>query len=166
MNRWLMRLAICGMLAGLGFWTYRILFPGPEQIIRKYLSEIARLASVKPNEGALTRLANSQKLTSFCTSDVQIALEVPGRSTQTLNGRDELLQAALATRSFMTNLKVKFLDVSVMVAEDGQSAITHLTAEANLPGENVPEVQELKILFRKIEGNWLITRAETVRTLH
>lgn len=166
MSRWLVRLGLGAIALGLALWTWRVLFPGPEQIIRKHLAEVARHASVKPNESPLARLANSQKLASFCTSDVEVAVDVPGRSSQLLSGRDDLFQAALAARSIMTNLKVKFLDVSVVVAEDKQSAVTRLTAEANFPGEKLPEVQELKIIFRKVDRDWLISRAETVKTLH
>jgi len=58
------------------------------------------------------------------------------------------------------------VDVTVVVGTDGQAAQAHLTAKANLPGESMPQVQELKIGFRKIEREWLIDRVQTVRTLH
>jgi len=166
MNRRLPWLIFLAAVLALVFWGWLILFPGPDRIIRKHLAEVAHLASVTPNEGPLARLANAQKLTTFCTADVEIAVDIPGRTPQTLSGRDELLQTALAVRSMMSNLKVEFLDVGVALESDEQSAVARLTAKANLPGENIPEVQELKIAFQKAGRDWLIRRAETVRTLH
>jgi hypothetical protein len=142
------------------------LFPSPERIIAKQLAHIARLASAGPNEGALARLANSQKLTTFCAPDVEISVDIPGRFSQSLNGREELLQAVLSARSTFNPLKVEFLDVSVVPSADKQSAQAHLTAKATFPGERIPEVQELRIHFRKVDRDWLIEHAETVRTLH
>jgi hypothetical protein len=166
MNRWLVRVGLLGAFLGLGYGGWIVLFPSPERIIAKRLAHIAHLASVAPNEGALARLANSQKLTTFCSSDVEIAVDVPGRVSQTLNGRDELLQAVIAAHSTLSPFKVEFLDVTVIVNPDKQSAQAHLTAKATFPGERTPEVQELKIDFRKVEHDWLIQHAETVRTLH
>src|SRR5262249_32250024 len=160
-----LRLIFLAAVLALVFWGWLVLFPGPDRIIRKRLAEVARLVSVVPNEGPLARLANAQKLTTFCTPDLEVALEVPGPSAQTIGGRDELLQTAVAARSIMTNLKVEFLDIGVAIDRDKQTALVRLTAKANLPGENIPEVQELKIAFQKMGHDWLIRRAETVKTL-
>ena len=48
----------------------------------------------------------------------------------TIMGRDEITQAALAARSTVSSLSVKFLDVDVTVAPDKQSATADLTVEA------------------------------------
>jgi hypothetical protein len=53
----------------------------------------------------------------------------------------------------------------VTVAPDKQSAVADLTVQANISGEPDPIVQEMKFTLRKIDGRWLITRVETVRTL-
>lgn len=166
MKGWLVRAALLGALLGLVYCGWIVLFPSPERIIAKRLAHVARLACVGPNEGALARLANGQKLTTFFTSDVEITVDVPGRTSQTLNGRDELLQAVMAARSALAPLKVEFLDITVSLNADKQSALAHLTAKATLPGERSPEVQELKIDFRKTDHDWLIQHVETVRTLH
>jgi len=38
-------------------------------------NELAKLASFSGNEGPLAKLSNAQKLTTFCTSDVEITVE-------------------------------------------------------------------------------------------
>jgi hypothetical protein len=166
MSRWLVRAGLLGGALGLSYWGWIVLFPGPARIIQMRLAHIARLASVAPNEGALARMINSQKLAGFCTSDVEISIDLPGRVEHRLNGRDELLQAVLAASSTVSPLKIDFLDIGVLVGTDNQSAVAHLTAKASFPGERIPEVQELTVDFRKVGRDWLIAHAETVKTLH
>ncbi len=164
MTRWAFRLVFLGALTALLIWGWLVLFPTPEHVIRNQLSDLARTASVAPNEGPLAKAYNSQKLASFFAPDVEIILDVPGHAAE-IHDRDELMRAAMAWRSNVSGVKVEFLDVSVMVAPDKLSAISHLTGKANVPGESVPEVQELKIAFKKLDGKWLVHRVETVKTL-
>lgn len=165
MRVWLARLALLGLLGVAGFWAWHWLFPSAEQVIRKDLKELAKAASITTNEGALARLANARKLSSFFSHDAQITIDVPGRSLQTLNGQDDIQQAAMGVRAIFNVLKVHFIDVVVTVGADKQSALVDLTATATLPGEQIPEVQELELRFKKLDHNWLITRVVTVRTL-
>jgi len=164
MMRWLFRLVLVGGFLALAILGWRVFFPTPEQVIRRQLADLARIASIAPNEGPLAKAYNSQKLTSFFAPDVEIVLDIPGHSAA-LHDRDELMRAAMAWRSSATSLKVEFLDVSVAIVPDKQSAQAHLTAKANLPGESLPEVQELRVAFRKMDGKWLINRVDTVKTL-
>ena len=80
-------------------------------------------------------------------------------------GREEIQQAALAARASVTALIVTFPDVTVMVNADHESAAADLTLQAQVPGQPDMFVQEVKITLRKINGQWLIVKAETVRTL-
>ena len=165
MRVWLARLVFLGAIGVAAFWAWHFFFPSPEQVIRKELGQVAAAASIAPNEGQLAKLANSQKLISFFAPDVQVTVDIPGRSSQTFNGRDEIQQATLGARSLLNTLKVQFLDVIVIVAPDKQSAQAHLTATATLPGEKLPEVQELQFRFKKLDRNWLIDKVDTVKTL-
>ena len=165
MRVWLARLALAGVVGAVGFWAWQFLFPSPEHVIRKRLGELAAAVSIAPNEGPLAKLANTQKLIGFFSSDVSVTVDVPGRSMQTFNGRDEIQQAALGARGLLSTLKVQFVDIFVSVNPDKQSAQAHSTATATLPGEKLPEVQELEIGFKKLEHDWLINHVETVKTL-
>jgi hypothetical protein len=165
MRTWVIRGVLVAVLVVAGIWGWRLLHPSPEQIIRKRLIEIAEVASFSGNEGSLTKLSKIQKLSSFCTSDVQITVEVPGRSPQSLNGREEVLQAAAGARSVMSSLRVEFLDTTIAVKPGQPVASADLTLKCNVSGEPDFLVQELKLLFTKTNGDWLISRAETVKTL-
>jgi len=165
MKRWLTRIVLLAVLVAVGIWVWSILFPSPERAIRQRLAEVAKAASFPSKESPLAVAANSQRLTTFCTDDIMITVELPGRSQHTVNGRDELLQGAMAARSFAPGLKVEFVDVTVTLAPDRQSAVANLTAKGNVPGEKDLLVQELKIKLKKVGRDWLIERIETVKTL-
>ncbi len=159
------RLIFIAALAALGVWLWTVLFPSPEKIIRKRLAEVARTASFAPNEGPLARMINVETFAGHFSADVQVSLDTLGHERHALSGRDEIAQAAMAARNTISSLKVAFLDVNVSVSPDKQSATVDLTAKADTPSEKNFVVQEMKFTLKKIDGEWLITRVETVHTL-
>jgi hypothetical protein len=165
MKKWLLRGVLTAGVVLLGIWGWHLLFPTPEQVVRKELAELAQTASIQPGESQLARAAHAHKLIGFFSPDAEIVIDVPGSSQHTLTGIDDIRQAAMAARASLRSLTVQFIDITVEVAPDRKSAVTRFTAQATLPGENIPEVQELKVGFKKVDSDWLINRAETVRTL-
>jgi hypothetical protein len=160
-----LRVILLAALVALGVWLWFVLFPGPEKIIRRRLTELARTASFSSGENDLARLAAAQKLTGFFATNIELNIDVPGRVQHRLLGRDEIKQAAFGARSTLGGLKVTFLDISVTVAPDKQSAVADLALEANIAGQHDTIVQEMKFTFQKTDDGWLISRVETVRTL-
>jgi hypothetical protein len=165
MSKWLFRIVLALALLGAGYWAWTVFFPSPETVIRARLHELAKVASISANEAPLAQLSNAQLLTTFFTADVEITVNVPGQSMQTFQGRDQIMMAASAARSRFGALKVEFLDITIALAPDKESASVELTGKAQVPGERDFFVQELKFLLRKVDGKWLINRVETVRTL-
>jgi hypothetical protein len=153
------------VLVGLGFWGWRVFFPGPEQAIRKRIAALAQSASFSPPQGSLALALNSQKLANFCAPDVQISVDIPGLMQHTFSGRDQVRDVALAARANLSALSVEFVDLNVSVGPDKLSAVVNLTAKARVPGEREVLPQELKFLLRKTSGDWFINRVETVKTL-
>ncbi len=166
MKKWLIRLIAAGVLIGLGIWLYGILFPGPEKIIRKRLSQIAQTASFDSDEGTIVRMAKVEHLASFCAPDVECIIDTPDIGQHTFSGRNELTQAAMAARSTAASLHVRFLDIAVTIAPDNQNGTAELTAEISRPGEKDFGVLELRFTFRKVGSDWLISKIETVKTLY
>ena len=161
----IVRIVLVVALAALGIWLWTVLFPNPEKVIRQRLTELARIASFSSNESDLARLAAARSLAGFFSTNVEFQVELPELARRDSMDRDEITQAAFAARSRVGGLKVKFPDINVTVAPDKQSAVADLTVEANISGERDPMVQEMKFTLQKIDGRWLITRVETVRTL-
>lgn len=165
MRLWLSRTVLGGALIALGIWGWKALYPGPEHTIRKHLSELAHAATIDPNESSLVKLAKSQKLASFFTPDTEIQVDMPGRFPQSVNGREEVMQAALSVRSAVKAIKVQFIDISVKLESDGETGVAHFTVKADVAGESTPQVEELEARFKKVDGDWLIKHVENVKTL-
>lgn len=164
MKEWFIRIALVAALIALGLWGWRVFFPGPERVIRKRISELAKAASFSPNEGALAKAYNATALADLFTPDVEITLEVYN-SQRSISGRDQIMQAAMAARSRVSSLTVEFPDVKVNVAPDGASAVVLLTARGYVPGERDSYLQELRLRLIKVKRDWLINQVQTVKTL-
>ena len=148
-----------------GFLAFQTLFPSPQKVIRKRLVELARIASFEANEAPLAKLVNAQKLGSYFAARVEVDLDMPGRGLQTFNGRDELIQAAAAARTQLSAMDVRFPDIVVIVASDGQSAEANVTVRAQIGGQRELYIEEIKFSLEKLGGDWLIHRIESVNTL-
>jgi acyl CoA:acetate/3-ketoacid CoA transferase alpha subunit len=161
----IIRIVLLAALAALGVWLWTILFPSPEKVIRRRLTELARIVSSSSNEGDLTRLAAARSVAGFFSTNVELNVELPELGQRNSMDREEITQAALMARSRAGGVQVKFPDINITVAPDKQSAVADLTVEANVSGEQSPMVQEMKFTLQKTDGQWLITRVETIRTL-
>ena len=165
MKTWLLRALWLAALIIAGVWGWGLLHPNPERVIRQRLAEVAQVASFSGKESPLAQAANSQKLTTFCTPDIEIPVDISGHGQHTVSGHDELFQGAMGARALVRGLKVEFLDVSVTVGPDGQTAIVRLSAKGTVPGEKDLLAQELKMSLKKIGGDWLIQRIETIKPM-
>ncbi len=159
------RIVLLAALAALGVWLWTVLFPGPETVIRQRLMKLARTVSSSPNESDLTRLAVARSVAGFFSTTVELNVDLPELGQHHSLDREEITQAALMARSRAGGVRVKFPDINITVAPDKQSAVADLTVEANISGEHDSIVREMKFTLRKTDGQWLITRIETVRTL-
>ena len=163
--KWAFRGAVTVILVALGVWIWVTFFPGPERAIRKRLAQLAQLGSFASNEGALAKGLNTQQLAGFFTPDVQVSVDVPGIQRVKLSGRDNLLTAAMAVRGNLSNLKVDLYDINITFGPDKTTAIVSLTLKVQANGERDFTPQEMKFTMEKVNGEWLIREAETVRTL-
>jgi hypothetical protein len=165
--KWAFRGAVAAIIIALAVWIWVTLFPGPEQAVRKRLAELAKLGSFAPNEGAIAKGLNPQLLASFFTPDVEVSVDVPGLQRVKLSGRDNLLTAAMAVRGGGTliSLKVELVDINVTFSPDKNTAIVSLTLKVQANGEREFTPQEMKFTMKKVNGEWLVREAETVKTL-
>ena len=161
----LVKIIVCVGLLAAGLWLWTVLFPNPQQVIRNRLNALARLASFPPNEGNIAHVAKIQRLGLFFTDDVQVMVDVPGMESHTFTSRAELMQMAAAARQMASGLKAELLDINIEMGTGAESALVDATLKAKISGEGELIVQELKFTFKKIKGDWLITRIETVKTL-
>ena len=160
-----LRILLLAALGGLGFWLWMILFPSPEKVVLKKIASLAATATFSADASNITRAGKAGKLIGFFAVDAQIIFDAPGQTARTLSGRDEIRAAALAGFGGMPALQVRFLDVSVRIGADRQTADVSCTARANAGDRQDFGVQEMHFQLKQLDGDWLITRAETVKTL-
>jgi hypothetical protein len=151
--------------AALGFWLWIVLFPSPQKLVLKRISSLAATANVNAADGNFTRANKVSSLISYFSTDAEISFDVPGAGARTLTGRDEIREAAAGGYINLASLKVRFEDVVARIGPDKQTAVVTCTANVRANDSQDTGIQELRFQFRKIDGDWLIVRVETVKTL-
>jgi hypothetical protein len=159
------RLLLLAAVAGLGFWLWTVFFPSPEKVVQKEIAGLAATATLKAGDSNLIRAAKAANLAGLFATNAQIILNVPDLPNRTLSGREEIRETALGGFANITTLNVRFLDVTVRIGADKQTADVDCTGEVNAGDKRDFGVQELHFQLKKIDGNWLITLVETVKTL-
>jgi hypothetical protein len=164
MKEWLIRTVLLAALVAVGFWSWQVFFPNPEKVIRKRLGELAKAASFSSEQGLVAKAWNASSLNEFFTPDVHVTVDVPGFQ-QSISGRDELIAAVRSVRSAVRGLAIEFPDIKVTFDPGKSSATVYITARGKVAGDKDYYLQELRLRFTKIKRDWLINRAETVKSL-
>src|ERR1039457_5584423 len=159
------RLALLAAAAGLGFWLWTVLFPSPEKIVLKKVAALAATATVNAGDGAATRALKVSNFISYFSTDAEIFFDVQGIGTHTISGRDEIRENAAGALTQLSSLKVQVFDATAQAGADKQSAEVSCTARLTVGSDKDFDIHELRVQFKKIDGDWRITRAETVKTL-
>ena len=159
------RLVLLAAVCGLGFWLWTVLFPGPEKIVLKKIGGLAATATVNANDSNLARAGKAVRLAGFFATDAQIVINIPDLASHNVSGRDEIKERAMAGFASIPSLKVQFFDATATVGPDKQTADVSCTVRISTSNSKDFGVQELHFQFKKIDGNWLISRVETVKTL-
>lgn len=133
--------------------------------VKKMLHAVAKTVSIPQGETTIQAGLAVSRLLEFLTKDVQVDVEGPGSGKYSFHGREEIREALMYARKNMGPLDVRFLDIAVTVAPDRQTAEAQLTVQASRPGEREPWVQAVRVQLQKVERNWRIQRAETIRPL-
>ena len=162
-----MKRAVCWLiLAGLialGYWGWTTAFPNPRKEVWHRLEALAQLTSFSAGEGPVTKLASVQKIAGYFNDQVTVSVEVQGVERAEYNNREDLVQALQDARMAAGSVKAKFLDPKIEMTPGNQEAIVGVVLTADIGGEQNAVVVDLKIKMKKIDGDWLITRVETVQ---
>ena len=157
------RLLMLAGLMALAYWGWRAVFLDPRKVVRQRLEKLAQIASFAPNEGEVAKLANVQKLAGYFADQVTVNVEVQGVDKAEFSNREDLIQALQAGRMAASSVKAKFLGPKIEMTPGNQEAIVGVALTADIGGEQNAVVVDLKIEMKKIDGDWLITRVETVQ---
>jgi len=162
------RVLLLALVIGGGIWLWMYFHPGPEEAIRRRLADVAQEISFKSDEGMVAKAMHSQKLAGYFARDVSLMIDLPEIASHESMSRDEIAKFALALRStpYFRSLKVQCLDPVITLGADKKSAMVDLTIRGETAGDKYLVVQEMKFTMKQVEGEWLILRVETIKTLN
>lgn len=160
-----LKLVLAAALVGFAVWLWIFLHPSPEERIRARFAEIARLVSVTADNNNLSRLSAARGLADAFSRDAQISVHVPEVRSFEVEGRDDIFNSASGVLSSIPAMNVEFLDLNILMGPGKKLAEVELTAKISFPREKDFLPQELKCSLKDIDGEWLITRVETVEVL-
>lgn len=161
--RRLLQVAIPMVLVGAAILLAMRLWPGPEQQIRKRMVELQELVSFDESEGNFAALTAREQLGAMFSPDAEVRVQGMGTPQLVLTGRLAIMNAAVAARRQLAQLEVEFLDVTVELAADGQSATVEATGKARQ--EAIGDgtwIEVLRFKFIRTEEGWLISSVEPV----
>ncbi|HMP81996.1 MAG TPA: hypothetical protein PKA41_04730 [Verrucomicrobiota bacterium] len=164
--KWILRSLLILAVAGLGYWLWTVFFPPPEKLIRRQLISLARTASIDTKAGTIARAVAATEIPGFFTQDARIIVNIPPYPQQSLEGRDDISEAAKLLQARIRSIKVEFLDLNIVVGKEKRSAQVDLTAKITFPRDDDLIAQELKFLLKENDGKWLITRVMTVNAFN
>jgi len=159
------RLVLLAAVITLGWWLWGVCFPSVEKVVAKRMASLAKTVSFSADAGNVTRLAKASDFPGYFSVDAEISVDDPELGVHTLSGRDEIRDAGNGGFAVLPGLKVTFLDTTVTVGPDKQVADVSCTLRVVVGNDKDYGVQEMHFQLKKIDGDWLITRAETVKTL-
>jgi hypothetical protein len=152
------------VLAG-GLWFTRGFWSGQEHAIRSRLKELARLASVQPNQSLVSKALALDKMRDYFASDVVVHVTLDDGEIVSVEGRAELLDLAKRLHTSVRQFEVQFTDLTVGLSGDKQSARVDLTMRYRAEDTQEESAEELRMDIRKRGRTWQIVGVENVQVL-
>ncbi len=152
------------LFLGMVLVAWRVLFPGDETRIRRQLSRMGEVVSYEADASPLAGIAAASRFVKFLTPEVSVSIRIPGVGHRDFQGRENLREAFLASRSPRTGLSVVFLDPRIQLENDSQARV-EVTVKVTQPGNPEIQAQALRIDFVRYEGDWMVSGVETIETI-
>jgi hypothetical protein len=149
-------------LAVLLSWAILKCLPNDEKALRALMLHLVEAASVQPNQSGFARLAYADRLVSFFTTNVTIQVEGFGTDFATINGRTELLQAAMAARMQFRQAQFELADLNIKFQPEKRSAAVYAVITGQINSDTNRFGQALKMTAAKTGGRWLISQVRSV----
>ena len=160
------RLVGAVLTVGAAVWGYGLLFPSPEDAIRRQLDALAEAASVAPGETNLERMARAARLGRFVTEDVVIDL---GGRLSAARGRQAVIGVAAREPVSADGVAFQFLDERIVLAGDAVSATATLTVRGTgsnlVTGDEWVDAIELDMRWRDVDDEWLVAAVIAVELI-
>lgn len=166
MNKFVLALIVALVVA---VATVLIIRSRDEYRIKKNLKLLA--ASVSKyrdiDEEGIAFLKKVARMKSLFFKDCTIMV---GKPVPVIQGIEELIAFYTHAMRTVSEIKVTFHDISVVVEEDRKTAKTLMTAKADSPdlqeGGDSIDAREVEMIWKKYEGKWKITTVNEVKILY
>jgi hypothetical protein len=136
--------------------TYRY-WPSDERSIRRHLSNLAEALSFPSPESGEARLTRIAVLREYFAPDVRVRLD-----DRELTSRDEIIGLLSRFQPPPGGVNVEFVDITIALADDQESATVTLTAKlssTNSNGESTLDERVTDVTMRKLDDDWVIASA-------
>lgn len=154
--------AVVAVAAGAWFALTPADAGGPVKARLQALSEMVNRSTVD----GLGPEARAVQLGAFFTEDVDVDL---GQGAAPIRGRNTVIGMAERLQPRTAAFRLRFEDVSVVIAADGNTADVHLTAEfirrSITTGEESLDAREFMLGMRRVGAEWQIAKVTAVETL-
>ncbi len=146
-----------------GAWLLTTL-GGEERRIRGRLTELGDLLEKDNDESPLAAAEKSRRVGLLFTRDFEIRLEP---FQQVVTDRRQVTRTMLGYRSRFGKVSVGFRDEQLEIDEAAGRADLALTAVVSASRDGGPSREAYRLAFhlRKVEGEWLIERADLLEVL-
>jgi hypothetical protein len=138
-------------------------WPDEERAVRRHLVHLAEALSVPGKETEVEHLTRVAALREYFAPDVQVVAD--GRE---ISSRDALIGLLRSWTPPPGGFSVEVENQSVSMAEDRSTARIALTARVVskdlATGKAIVDARDVNMVMTRIEGDWVITTAETRET--
>jgi hypothetical protein len=144
---------LTAMIAAVGYRYW----PSDERSIRRHLSNLAEALSFPLAEGTEERLTRIAVLREYFDPNVRIRLD-----DRELTSRDEIIEVLSRFQPPPGGVNVEFVNISITVAADEESAAVTLSAKlssTNEKGASTLDERVADVTMRKFDDDWVIASA-------
>lgn len=159
---------ILGSAVVVGILAVLYFSPSEEKKVRKQFDLLSQYVAKEPGEDPFSMANRIQHISRLFAENCEFKIEGdPFYSFSGNDSRQEVAGYALRSRSYFSDLVLKFHDLKIRFPEK-ELAHVRLTARLtgkSTSGENIEEVRELQCVLSKIEKRWLFSSFEVVEVL-
>jgi hypothetical protein len=152
-------LAILLIIAAAAAWLTRDL-----RQINGNLNRVQKLVSKSGDEKTIGGLIRAKEIAGYFAAPMDVAL---GEPWPAFEDRNELAAAVHYARGMMQTIKVTIRNKTLDISPDRMSATMVFAAEAVLTvgGRTDRDIRELRLIWVKQQGKWLISKVELKETI-
>lgn len=159
------RIVLVVAVVAVMWFGWRWLWPDDEAQIRAMLGRIADGLGGESAASAIGAVARVAALQQEFHPDATVDAGPP---FQRLVGRPAIISAAGRARASIHNLEIRFPDVDVTIAANGDTATAVVTVEAYFNQAGEPrsiEARELEMAFARTDDRWVISQVTLLQPL-